>query len=205
MITWRQSSELRKSLDKYQGKCPQELLSVVWPLCSTIPPGWFGRKWERKGDKKTHTKKRSNALLCIRCQKMELIGNSLDGNFFLTFYIWIIIWKQILQLILSYCTNSLVKSRAQPKSAWLLAEDSLCQNLDPFVLKSFFPPSFVFVFHFTVSYDTSVQTSDDTQCVPCELRGEQPACSLFIFLHNSDSRCLKVVAAHRILVAHKSH
>lgn len=156
MITWRQSSELRKSLNKYQAKCPQELLSVVWPLCSTIPPGWFGRKWGRKGDKK-----KSNALLCIRCQKMELIGNSLDGIFFFTFYIWIIIWKQILQLILNYCTNSLVKSRAQPKSAWLLAEDS-CHNLDPFVLKSFFPPSFVFFFHFTAY--TSVQISDDTQC-----------------------------------------
>lgn len=67
-----------------------------------------------------------------------------------------------------------------------------------------FFPYFVFFFHFTASYDTSVQISDDTQCVPCELRGEQPACSFFIFLH-SDSRCLKVVAAHRILVAHKSH
>lgn len=201
MITWRQSSELKKSLDKYQGKCPQEQLSVVWPLCSTIPPGWFGRKWERKGDKKTHKKYQ---MLCSASDVKK--RNWLEivwMEFFFTFYIWIIIWKQILQLILSYCTNSLVKSRAQPKSAWLLAEDS-CQNLDPFVLKSFFSPSFVFFFHFTASYDTSVQISDDTQCVPCELRGEQPACSFFIFLH-SDSRCLKVVAAHRILVAHKSH
>lgn len=90
---------------------------------------------EREKAIKRHTKN-IKCFALHQMSKKELIGNSLDGNFF-TFYIWIIIWKQILQLILSYCTNSLVKSRAQPKSAWLLAEDS-CQNLDPFVLKSFF-------------------------------------------------------------------
>lgn len=178
MITWRQSSELRKSLDKYQGKCPQELLSVVWPLCSTIPPGWFGRKWERKGDKKTHTKKKKYQMLCSASEVKK--WNWLE-----------IVWMEFLFYFLHlnhYLTNPTINPKLlykqlgeEPGSAKICLTFSrrLVPEFRSLCPQIIFPPVFCFFLSF---YCVLWYVSTDLRWhTVCAMWAERRTTSLFTF------------------------